>query len=69
MADHLHPEFHAEVIRELYGELECCQLVTERARLLLRGYSREHLEAVGKYLPKHLLGVLPLARGNAKHQA
>jgi hypothetical protein len=59
MAARLHPEFHAEVIKELYGELECYQLVTERTRRLLRGYSPEHLEAVGKYLPKHLLGVLP----------
>jgi hypothetical protein len=59
MAARLHPEFHAEVIKELYGEIECYQLVTERTRLLLRGYSPEHLEAVRKYLPKHLLGVLP----------
>ena len=59
MAARLHPEFHAEVIKELYGELECYQSVTERTRLLLRGYSPEHLAEVGKYLPKHLLGVLP----------
>jgi hypothetical protein len=32
MVDHLHPEFHAEVIKELYGELECYQLVTEATR-------------------------------------
>ena len=63
MVDHLHPEFHAEVIKELYGELECYQLVTERARLLLRGYSREHLEAVGT-----CLSFSGLAKGNAKHQ-
>ena len=40
MVDHLHPEFHAEVIKELYGELECYQLVTEQTRRLLQGYSR-----------------------------
>jgi hypothetical protein len=30
MAARLHPEFHAEVIKELYGELECSWSLSER---------------------------------------
>jgi hypothetical protein len=62
MTDRISPEFHAEIILEFFDEYRDSQKVSERAKILLSSASREHLEAVGRHLPKDLVHVLPLLR-------
>jgi hypothetical protein len=62
MADELHPEFHAEIITELFETFKCYQTVGLRARLLLHTSSSEHVEAISRHLPQHLHRVLPQRR-------
>ena len=60
MVDQLNPAFHADLIIEFFNEFGCYQTVSQRVRLLLHTASSDHLEAVGRHLPNHLLRVLPL---------
>jgi hypothetical protein len=59
MIDHISPEFHAEIIVELFNDYRDLRKVKERARLLLSGRSVEHLERVGRNLPEHLIHLVP----------
>jgi hypothetical protein len=59
MTDHVSPEFHAELIVELFNDYRDLRKVRERARLLLSRASPEHLERVGRNLPEHLVHVVP----------
>jgi hypothetical protein len=59
MTEHVSPEFHAEIIVELFNDYRDLRKVRERARLLLSGVSPEHLERVGRNLPEHLVHVVP----------
>jgi hypothetical protein len=59
MVDHLSPEFHAEIIVVLFNEHKDLRRVTERTRVLLSNASAKHIEAVARFLPEHLVPVLP----------
>jgi hypothetical protein len=59
MTDRVSPEFHAELIVELFKDYRDLRKVRERARLLLSGASPEHLDRVGRNLPEHLVHVVP----------
>jgi hypothetical protein len=59
MGDQLSPAFHAEIILELFSEFGCFRKVSQRTGILLSGSSPEHLEAIGRHLPKELVHVLP----------
>ena len=59
MTERLSPAFHAEFIVELFNEYGCAQKVSERANILLSSYPPEHIEAVGRHLPRDLIHVLP----------
>jgi hypothetical protein len=59
MTNQIRPEFHAEIILELFNEYRDLRKVSERTRILLSTASQEHLEAVGRHLPKDLVHVLP----------
>jgi hypothetical protein len=59
MADQISPQFHAEIILEFFNEYRDLRKVSERVTILLSGVSSEHLDAVGRYLPKDLARVLP----------
>jgi hypothetical protein len=58
MTNQLTPAFHAEYIEALYNEYGCVEKVSERANILLSSYSMEHVQAVGRRLPKDLIRVL-----------
>lgn len=60
MTDQISLEFHAEIILEFCSEFRDFRKVSERAGILLSGAFPEHLEAVGRHLPKDLVRVLPL---------
>jgi hypothetical protein len=57
MTDHISPEFHAELIVELFNDYRDLRKVREKAKLLLSRASPEHLEQVGRNLPEHLVHV------------
>jgi hypothetical protein len=59
MTEQISPEFHAEIILEFLSEYRDVRKVSERTRILLSGASPEHLEAVGRHLPKDMVRVLP----------
>jgi len=59
MTDQISPQFHAEIILEFFNEYRDLRKVSVRAAILLSGVSSEHLDAVGRYLPKDLVRVLP----------
>jgi hypothetical protein len=59
MADHISPEFHAEIIVVLFNDHRDLRRVTERTRILLSNASAKHIEAVARFLPEHLVPVLP----------
>jgi hypothetical protein len=59
MLDHTSPEFHAEIIVVLFNDHKDLRRVTERARILLSNASAKHIEAVARFLPEHLVPVLP----------
>jgi hypothetical protein len=59
MRDQITPEFHAEIILEFFNEYRDFRKVSERTRILLSDASPEHLEAVGRHLPKDLIRVVP----------
>ena len=59
MAEQISPRFHAEIIFEFFNEFRDLRKVSERAAILLSGVSSDHLDAVGRYLPKDLVRVLP----------
>jgi hypothetical protein len=59
MVDHISPEFHAEIIVVLFEEHKDLRRVTERTRVLLSNASAKHIEAVARFLPEHLVPVLP----------
>jgi hypothetical protein len=59
MTDHVSPEFHAELIVQLFNDYRDLRKVRERARLLLSRASPEHLKRVGRNLPDHLVHVVP----------
>jgi|HubBroStandDraft_5_1064220.scaffolds.fasta_scaffold1456760_1 hypothetical protein len=59
MTDYVSPEFHAELIVELFNDYGDLRKVRERARLPLSRASPEHLKRVGRNLPAHLVHVLP----------
>jgi len=59
MADQISPKFHAEIILEFFNEYRDLRKVSERAAILLSSVSSGHLDAVGRYLPKDLVRVLP----------
>jgi hypothetical protein len=59
MVDHISPEFHAEIIVVLFEEHKDLRRVTERTRVLLSNASAKHIEAVARFLPAHLVPVLP----------
>jgi hypothetical protein len=59
MIDQISPEFHAEIILEFFDEYRCIRKASERTRILLSSASHEHLEAVGRHLPRELVRVLP----------
>jgi hypothetical protein len=59
MADQISPKFHAEIILEFFNEFRDLRKVSERVAILLSGVSSEHLDSVGRYLPKDLVRVLP----------
>jgi hypothetical protein len=58
MTNQLTPAFHAEYIEALYKEYGCVDKVSERVNVLLSSYSMEHVQAVGRRLPKDLIRVL-----------
>jgi hypothetical protein len=55
MTEQISPEFHAEIILEFSNEYRDVGKVSERTS----GVSPEHLEAVGRHLPKDMVRVLP----------
>jgi hypothetical protein len=59
MDDHISPEFHAEIIVVLFEENKDLRRVAERTRALLSKASAKHIDAVARFLPKHLAHVLP----------
>ena len=59
MTDHISPEFHAEIIVELFNDYRDLRKVKERAIILLSGASADHLAGVVRSLPEHLVHVLP----------
>jgi hypothetical protein len=59
MADQISPEFHAEIIVVLFNESKDPRRVTERTRVLLSNASAKHVEAVARFLPEHLVSMLP----------
>jgi hypothetical protein len=59
MVDHTSPEFHAEIIVVLFNDHKDLRRVTERTRILLSNASAKHIEAVARFLPEHLVPVLP----------
>jgi hypothetical protein len=59
MVDQISPEFHAEIIVVLFNEHNDLRKVTERTRILLSNASAKHVEAVARFLPEHLVHVLP----------
>jgi hypothetical protein len=59
MADHFSPEFHAEIIVVLFNDHKDLRVVTERTRILLSNTSAKHIKAVARFLPEHLVPVLP----------
>jgi hypothetical protein len=59
MTDRISPQFHAEIIVELFNDCRDPRKVKERAIILLSGASADHLDGVGRRLPQHLVHVLP----------
>jgi hypothetical protein len=59
MAEHVSPEFHAEIIIALFNDYNDLRKVGERAKLLLSRASAAHLDAVGRSLPDNLINLLP----------
>jgi hypothetical protein len=59
MVDHFSPEFHAEIIVVLFNDHKDIRRVTERTRILLSNASAKHIESVARFLPEHLVRVLP----------
>jgi hypothetical protein len=59
MVDHLNPEFQAEIIVVLFNDHKDIRTVTERVRILLSNASAKHIDAVARFLPEHLVPVLP----------
>jgi hypothetical protein len=59
MAEHVSPEFHAEIIIALFNDYKDLRKVEERARILLSRASAAHLDAVGRSLPDNLINLLP----------
>jgi hypothetical protein len=59
MVDHLNPEFHAGIIVVLFNDHKDLRTVTERVRILLSNASAKHIDAVARFLPEHLVPVLP----------
>jgi hypothetical protein len=59
MAEHVSPEFHAEIIIALLNDYKDLRKVEERARILLSRASAAHLDAVGRSLPDNLINLLP----------
>jgi hypothetical protein len=59
MTDRISPQFHAEIIVQLFDDHQDLCKVTERAGILLSDASAAHIEAVGKYLPIDLMRTLP----------
>jgi hypothetical protein len=60
MTNQISPAFHAEIILEFFNEYGDFRKVRDRAGVLLSSASPEHLEGVGRHLPKDLVGVLPI---------
>jgi hypothetical protein len=65
MTNQISPEFHAEIILEFFNEYRDFRKVRDRAGVLLSAASPEHLEAVGRHLPKDLVSVLPIRLSRA----
>jgi hypothetical protein len=59
MSDHISPQFHAEIIVELFNDCKDLRKVKERASILLSRASAAHLEEVSGSLPEHLAHLIP----------
>jgi len=59
MGEQITPAFHAEIIVVFFNECRDVRRVKERTGVLLSGASAEHIDAVGRHLPQHLVHILP----------